>query len=428
MYRDVSGFILFSTVRRNEQVIGRDALLGYMISGTDTTLSEVSDVDNVCVFMADALRWDHLSESVRQKGYTCKTVAASLTTHTSLPTMVSGLSPPRHGVFSWRGKIPEVPCLLDFPGYDCGYYMPGDEDTVNDGTFSVLRQESRRELDELDAPFMYFERHHGGHAPFRAAGWEGSFDEFVDEFAGDSQKHTRWYSKAIEGTVEDFRERLDTLERLGELDNTLIVFTSDHGEYLGEDGLVDHSSPLRPEGAYVPTVFVHPDLPAGESHDGIVRHVDLFPTLLSALGEDIPDYVEGVDLFETSPDRGCTFSMMNQYVRDRVVSLHDSVGVWDEDGGRVLNRTSIPRRLASLAGLLFAPGWKATHLRRSLLEFPDAASHYIRSRTQYGSPDFDWKTAESEIKEISDQEPVEQVDQIELDSDMEKQLQDLGYL
>jgi arylsulfatase A-like enzyme len=95
------------------------------------------DVSNICIFMADALRWDHLPDSIREDGLTVKTVAASLATHTSLPSMMSGLYPQRHRVFSWQDQIPDIEHLLNRPDLKTGYFQPGDN-PKEDGTFSVL--------------------------------------------------------------------------------------------------------------------------------------------------------------------------------------------------------------------------------------------------------------------------------------------------
>lgn len=319
---------------------------------SQTLLSDLPEIENVCVFMADALRWDHLPDAVANRGLTYKTVAASLTTHTSLPSMFTGLHPRRHGVLSWQHRIPDVPHLLDIDGLDDGYYMPGDESVTDDGTFSVLRRDERRVLSELDAPWTYFERHHGGHAPFNAAGWEGSWEEFVDEFAGDTDKHRQWYRKAVTGTVEDFENRLETIRDRGEEHETLLVFTSDHGEYLGESGLVDHTSPMRPETVYVPTVFVHPDLPAGVQADHVMRHVDLFPTVLDALRQSIPPHVDGESLLESRPSRGYSLSASNVYFRGEPRHVYEAAGIWDGNGGWVRNETPRYRRPLAALSLL----------------------------------------------------------------------------
>lgn len=386
------------------------------------------DVENVCVFMADALRWDYLPDSVRERGLTIKTVAASLTTHTSVPTMLTGLWPKRHGVLSWQHQIPDVNHLLSLTDYSCGYYMPGDEDVLDDGTFAILDLDERRELSTLAPPYVYFERHHGGHAPFEAAGWDGTWDEFEAAFAGDTEKHRHWYQHAVDGTVADFEDRLATLEDRGQLDDTLVVFTSDHGEYLGEDGLVDHTSPVRPEGVYVPTVFVHPDIEGGQRAPGVMRHVDLFPTILNALGETPPSFVDGVDLAQENPERGYSLATANVYAFDAPRRVFEAASVWDADGGHVLNRTGLPRRLLATVGLFAGTDWKSKHLRRTPTESIAAARHYLASTEVFGNPAFDRTTAEEVIDDVERKEPVTTGDTEALSNETKEQLKELGYL
>lgn len=391
-------------------------------------LADLPEIENVCVFMADALRWDHLPDAVAERGLTYKTVAASLTTHTSLPSMLSGLWPHRHGVLSWQHRMPDVPTLLTVEGLDDGYYMPGDESVTDDGTFAVLGRDERRALDDLEAPWTYFERHHGGHAPFNAAGWEGSWEEFVDEFAGDSEKHRRWYRRAVEGTVEDFEERLATIRERGEEAETLVVFTSDHGEYLGEDGLVDHTSPMRPETVHVPTVFVHPDLDGETRADHVMRHVDLLPTVLDVLGREVPEVVDGQSLLDARPTRGYSMAANNLYLRGEPRHIYRAAGVWDTDGGWVRNATPWHRRGVAALGLLAGSRWQARHMRRSLRNYPGAAAHYLRSRERFGDPSFTYDDAAGRIEDVEAAPPLGHSGTMELSDDTEERLHDLGYL
>lgn len=84
------------------------------------------------------------------------------------------------------------------------------------------------------------------------------------------------------------------LKRRGLYEDTLIVVTSDHGEALGEHGRVGHVETLYDELLQVPLVI---RLPRGRldprlvrSHAGLVRHVDVAPTILEEAGLDpLPD-------------------------------------------------------------------------------------------------------------------------------------------
>jgi arylsulfatase len=77
---------------------------------------------------------------------------------------------------------------------------------------------------------------------------------------------------------------IEGLRSSGELERTVIVFTSDHGEILGTHGLRGKgTSPIR-ESVDVPLTIVHPDGARGISNDALVTHVDLAPTLLAFAG------------------------------------------------------------------------------------------------------------------------------------------------
>jgi arylsulfatase len=87
---------------------------------------------------------------------------------------------------------------------------------------------------------------------------------------------------------------LDGLRERGLLERSIVVFTSDHGEVLGDHGWVGHTT-MWEEELRVPLLI---RLPAGHGArvPGVVQHVDVLPTLLAALGVPAPDGVQGVDL------------------------------------------------------------------------------------------------------------------------------------
>jgi len=96
---------------------------------------------------------------------------------------------------------------------------------------------------------------------------------------------------------------LDTLEELGLDDNTLIIFTSDHGEMLGAHGMREKNV-FYEESAHIPLLISSPgDVQAGTTVDGYVSLVDLFPTILDYLkvpkkesdGKSLRGLIEGTD-------------------------------------------------------------------------------------------------------------------------------------
>ena len=89
---------------------------------------------------------------------------------------------------------------------------------------------------------------------------------------------------------------LGTLEQHGIAEDTIVVFTSDHGDMLGAHGLQRKQKPWD-ESIMVPWVMQWPGgLPAGMRTDTLINVPDVMPTLLSLMGVEIPDTVQGYDL------------------------------------------------------------------------------------------------------------------------------------
>ncbi len=85
------------------------------------------------------------------------------------------------------------------------------------------------------------------------------------------------------------------LEARGLWDDALVVVVADHGEMLGEDGLLSHSYRLTPELVEVSLLVKWPGQTEGRRDPRLVSVVDLYPTILAAAGIDSPPR-EGFDL------------------------------------------------------------------------------------------------------------------------------------
>ena len=129
-----------------------------------------------------------------------------------------------------------------------------------------------------------------------------------------------------EALDQSIGELLASLEELGISDNTLIVFTSDHGEMLGAQGVrVKAKQVPLAEAARVPFLVRYPPLhgKTGKVIETPISTPDIFPTLFGMLELPIPDSYEGDDLSEVI--RG------NTEMKDRGV-LYMQVSPWGVGG------------------------------------------------------------------------------------------------
>ncbi len=89
------------------------------------------------------------------------------------------------------------------------------------------------------------------------------------------------------------------LQHAGIVGDTIVVFTSDHGDMLGSQGHVYKQRPWE-ESIHVPLIVRYPSkVSAGLERDWIVSSVDIMPTLLGLCGLDTPANVQGMDYSRT---------------------------------------------------------------------------------------------------------------------------------
>lgn len=89
---------------------------------------------------------------------------------------------------------------------------------------------------------------------------------------------------------------LATLEDSGKAEDTVIVFTSDHGEWLGDHLRYGKGYPADDAVSRVPLIIVPPEGARGQLHEGIVEALDIAPTLLDLAGIQIPPDMQGESL------------------------------------------------------------------------------------------------------------------------------------
>ena len=92
------------------------------------------------------------------------------------------------------------------------------------------------------------------------------------------------YDNALRFVDRQVGRVVDYLVHAGEIDNTLIVITADHGEMFFDRGLVTHGKTLNEIEARVPIIFHWPGQIAPGVRDAPVSHLDIMPTVLDYLG------------------------------------------------------------------------------------------------------------------------------------------------
>lgn len=147
---------------------------------------------------------------------------------------------------------------------------------------------------------------HGPHATSRQF-----YDRFIDDYQppvkpanplSDAQPQEtldllrRFYDESIAYVDDQFGRLFDSLEQSGALENTWLIFTSDHGE-LFERGTYGHITPLLYEPLiHIPLLIWQPGQSQRQDIYAPTSNVDLLPTLFQAAGAPLPAGVEGQTL------------------------------------------------------------------------------------------------------------------------------------
>ena len=284
---------------------------------------------NVVVITIDTLRADRLGcygfalaktpaiDLLAREGVICRdAIAAAPVTMPSHATIFTGLHPPAHGVrdngnYSLGEKAVTLAERLKKAGYDTQafvsalvlnrrYNLSKGFDGYDDDLWSedrpalfmirerpgaksaALAAEWIRRPARKEKPFFLWMHVFDPHQPYRPS----PDVQAPSAYDGEIIRADR----AVEMVVRALRES-------GVLDRTLIVFTADHGESLGEHGEKTHAIFVYDATVKVPLLFRYPSrFPKGESYEGPVRSVDIVPTILGIVGLPGKEETQGVDL------------------------------------------------------------------------------------------------------------------------------------
>ena len=191
----------------------------------------------------------------------------------------------------------------------------------------------------------------------------GSYKKAQDKLTDPLRRECRQaYNASISFMDAQVGRVIDSLDRLGLADNTIIVFTSDHGYHMGEHGLWQKQS-LFEESARVPLLVVAPGkTSAGGVAAAPVSQIDLFPTLAELCGVPAPETLQGQSLVPllADPQQAGRNWALTQVVRRRKGRSFFGYSLrtrrwryteWDEgrEGRELYDHEADPRELQNLA-------------------------------------------------------------------------------
>ena len=109
------------------------------------------------------------------------------------------------------------------------------------------------------------------------------------------RQHIADYYGMISHMDADIGRILQTLEDKGLSENTIVIYTSDHGLGVGQHGLMGKQN-LYDHSMRIPLIMRGPSIPAGYKCDALVYLLDLFPTLLERADVEVPAEQDGYSL------------------------------------------------------------------------------------------------------------------------------------
>ncbi len=196
------------------------------------------------------------------------------------------------------------------------------------GTDSRLRSSYEHMLSRMDSAQL--------------AKWNALYNPIIAEFSAANlsgnaltewkyQRYMRDYAKVVASLDRNVGRVLDYLEEQGLLENTLVVYTSDQGFYMGEHGWFDKRF-MYEESMRTPLVMMLPEgFEARGDIDQMVQNIDYAPTFLDLAGVEIPEDIQGVSMKpllkgeKPSDWRNVLYYHFHEYPAEHAVKRHYGV-------------------------------------------------------------------------------------------------------
>ena len=283
-------------------------------------------------------RFDNLARAARRAGYA--PALFGFTDQSIDPRLAHGPGDPR--LSTYEGGLPGFDVELDLPGHQLawrawleglGHRLPADPDAIlatepdrpsEHGVSAFLTDRLIDWIGRRERPWFAHASYFRPHPPYAAA---GRFARLYDRdavplpivaaedrhpFHDGAMRFSKAAAPADEGALRELRaqyygmvsdvdEQLgrvwEALERAGMWNDTFVVVTSDHGEQLGDHGLIQKLGFFE-QSYHVPCLVRDPRRPRahGRAVSAFTENVDLFPTLCEAIGLEVPAQCDGLPL------------------------------------------------------------------------------------------------------------------------------------
>jgi len=284
-----------------------------------------------------------------------------------------------------------------------------------------------------DCPFFYFINYLEPHLPYEPPKKYRDKYAFKENTKEVNQDPWEYVAGTLEMSDEDFSvlkslyraeisyldhhlNRLyDALDKTGYLDSTAVIIVGDHGENIGDHGLMDHQYSLHDTLLHVPLIFSYPDEIDSGEENGLVELRDLYPTIASIADVDTPT---GKNISTNVITQGTTRESVfaeYRYPQPDMDSLEESVSELEEDY-ETLNQTLRSVRTTN---------WK-------LIQTENGRNYLFNTKKSLGDCSESHPKIVKRLTRKMDEENIllsrSNKSQTNMSPTTEKRLEDLGYI
>ena len=311
--------------------------------------------------------------------------------------------------------------------------------STNDWVWNWLQ-----ERDDSDPFFLfinYLEPHLEYHPPREHANRFLPSDISYDEAMEVNQDAWAYIAGNVEMTQQDFEilralyraeisyldkrisELQEMLQAAGEWDDTIFVVTGDHGENIGDHGLMDHQYCLYDTLIHVPLVITGGAFEGGQTVHNMVQLTDLGPTLLDAAGIEAPEFRAQAQGRSFHPDAD---TEEREYVFAEYLAPQPSMNALEKRVGELSEDVSkYDRSLRTIRGRK----WKLIRGSDGTKELYDVEDDPGETKDLSNKRPEEVAELESELDDWLDSFEHADVDgDVDMSEETAKRLEDLGYL